>query len=142
MTITVLDPFYAGASGAVLVALAVAVVVLRDAMLDLSAVKRLGIGNGRRNIARNGVRSEAVRILVLILILTSTGSRAFRGPSGPDLEILGLIPRLAMIVLAGALAVDAVTELRHRVSLRNRHRTAAEIAEDDPPTISLENDRP
>lgn len=135
-----LDPFYVGATGAVAVALAVTIVVLRDALLDLAAVKRLGIGNGRRTIARAGVRGESVRVGIILLLATVTVSRALRGPAPDDLGLFAIIPRLAMAVIAGVLAVDSVIELRYRISLRTRHRTQAEIDEDDPDTIDLETE--
>lgn len=126
------DPYFAGASGAALVALGVSIFVLRDAFLDLKAVQAAKIGNGRLRIARTELRFEITRTVVVALLATTSISAAFTAAGiGRVLTWLELVPRTGMVLALAVIAIDAVSALRYRYWLRQtfhpEHPAAANV---------------
>ncbi len=128
------DPWYAGAVGAAMVALLVALAVAHDAYRDLTYVRRLGIGNGRLRIARTELRFEIARTVVVALLgiaaIATTILTAGRGPV--DLEPLAFAPRITLLSAFLVIVWDGIEALRYRAWLRSTYappaRTPATVA--------------
>lgn len=129
-----LDPYFAGAFGAGLVALAVAAFVLRDAYLDLQAVKAAGIGNGRLRIATTELRFEIARTVVVACLTVTAAAAAFTAAGiGDDLTPLQIVPRLGLLTAIVVIVLDGLAALRYRAWLRETfhpgHPAAATVPE-------------
>lgn len=116
-----LDPYYGIATGAAILALVVSLAVLRDAYIDHRTVRRLGIGNGRARIARDELLTELARTGVIISVGASvTAAAVLAGPIG-DVTLLGLVPRVGIIVAFVIITLDAIGNLRYRAWLRSAY---------------------
>lgn len=130
-----MDPYYAAAAGGAVVALIVSIAVLIDAILDLRAVARLGLTNGRRAIAINAVRDEASRTVELAIIAgISWAAAELSALTVREIVPLDLVPRIGIVVVVALFAVDSIADLRFRINLREtyRARATAEAREADP----------
>lgn len=110
--------------GGNLAALAVNLVILREARRDLDAVIAAGIGNGRREIALASVRQEFARLAVIALLILSGAAAAVEIATSHLAEpsFLSLVWRLAYGASGAGLAVDGVLAFRARKRLLDEHR--------------------
>jgi hypothetical protein len=110
------DPFLAAAVGAAVVALCLSLGVAVDAYRDFVYVRREGIGNGRRRIARTEFGFEVARVTVAALLLwvalAATNASAYR----PSTISVG--SRLAFVAAFVVISLDGLAALRYRVWLR------------------------
>lgn len=139
-----MDPYYAAGAGGAVIALIVSIIVLVDAILDLRAVRRLGLTNGRRAIAINGVRDEASRTVELAIIATISAAAAELSTlTVRELVPLDLVPRIGIVVVVALFAVDSIADLRFRIALREtyRARATAEAREVDPDSLPAMTER-
>jgi hypothetical protein len=109
------DPILAAATGAAIVAVALSIAVAIDALRDLREVIRLGIGDGRRRIARTEFQFEVARTTVagLLLLVAWTATMNDRQPS-----TIGVLARLAFLSAFVVISLDGLAALRYRVWLR------------------------
>lgn len=127
MTLPILeavDPWYAASVGAAVIALVVAIVVARDAYLDLLYVRRLGIGNGRLRIAKTELRFEIARTSMVALLTVTASAAAFLRADdlahGP-VPLLELAPRIGLLGAFVVIVWDGLEALRYRAWLRSSY---------------------
>lgn len=117
---TLAQALLASGAGAALTAAAVSVFVLREAVLDLQAVVRSGVINGRRAVARREVEAETARMAALLLFALAAGSSMVASPDdavAPPAVVVGLS---AFLVGQVVLAVDSVRALVARRKMMRR----------------------
>lgn len=112
--------------GSNLAALAVNVVILREARRDLAAVIEAGVGNGRRLIAEASVRQEWARLAVVVLLIVAGAAAAVevatavdppRGMAAP----FSVASRLGYALSGVGLAADGILAYRHRRRILEAH---------------------
>lgn len=119
------DPFYAAASGAALIAIIVAALVLRDALLDLRAVKAAGIGNGRLRVVRTEVRFELHRLILVALVGSAAlGATVLTIATPRAATWVAFVPRVAVLGAVVIIVVDAIATLRYRAWLRQAYNAS------------------
>lgn len=112
--------------GAAFVALAVTVAVWAEAHADVRAVRRAGIVNGRRAVARRALIAETIRIAVVVALGGAAGSAAWASTHQGPQAAPWILVSLALFLLSSVLlAVDAVLALRFRRGLTRSHRPNA-----------------
>lgn len=116
---TLAQELLAVGTGISLAALAVSLVVHREAVLDMRAVRRSGVLNGRLVVARREIEAETARVISMMFLTIAVGLSWLASPDNyhpPPLRIIGLV---SFILAQVVMAYDAVRALHSRRRILN-----------------------